>query len=163
MSSWHHKARKFLGARENIFWTRESPGRNMARGSGGTWMGERKLGRCIPVLEATHEGCHFRNVGGHKSDVPCSPTLRCSHGRYPHPKCFGICILAPMPPPLGPRKCHQQRGAGAGGPPESRPRPRVFTRASSPALLRWLDVGLSYSWRRDAHQHRGSLHLMYGC
>ena len=93
---------------------------------------------------------------------PPSPTLRYFRGtHFPHPMFFSICILAPTPPPLGPQKCRGQRGVGAGGRPESQERAEdaVFPRASSPTLLRWLDVGLSYSWLRDAHQHRGSLHL----
>lgn len=71
----------------------------------------------------------------------------------PHLKFWCICILAPTPPPqdLGnatssvelERKVRGRAGQG-----------RVSRGASSLTLLRWLDVGLGYSWRRRAaHQH----------
>lgn len=56
MSYWSQKKGEILWAREKTFRTRESPGRNMARGSGEDLGGvERKLGRCTPFLEATME------------------------------------------------------------------------------------------------------------
>lgn len=131
-SSWSRTAgetlwagEKIFWAGEKIFWTGESRGRNLARGSVGTSETARQSWELYPSFGGNPRRLPLWECGevAHLMS-PSSPSLRYSRGTYPRPKFFSLCILAPTPPSLGPRKCRRWRGAGVRRSAREPPRPR---------------------------------------
>lgn len=80
----------------------------------------------------------------------------------PSPKCFVLCVLVPTPPWLDLGKCHQQRGAGLGGP-LGNLRGRRFARSLLRDAFGVAGCRLKLFLAQTPTSTRGSLHLMYGC
>eukprot|EP00071_Canis_lupus_P040133 XP_022273690.1 keratin, type I cytoskeletal 10-like [Canis lupus familiaris] len=92
---------------------------------GGTWPGEVEGGTSGTARESWGDASQFWRQPAEAATLgmcevaqpvpPASPSLGCAGGTHPTPR-SSLCARAPTPPSLGPRKCRQRRGAGAGGP-----------------------------------------------